>query len=81
MLAQLVTCYNDWAKARNRSHQTDIIFLDLSKAFETFDSVPQSRLYAAIVKVVILNCFKYSSLYGSLMRGITCLKMMYTQDR
>ena len=29
-LAQLLICYNDWAKARNRSQQTDIIFLDLS---------------------------------------------------
>ena len=35
LLAQLLTCYNDWAKARNRSQQTDIIFLDLSKAFDT----------------------------------------------
>ena len=40
-LAQLLTCYNDCAKARNRSQQTDIIFLDLSKAF---DSVPHKRL-------------------------------------
>ena len=40
-LAQLLTCYNDWAKARNRSQETDIIFLDLSKAF---DSVPDERL-------------------------------------
>ena len=40
-LEQLVTCYNDWAKARNRSQQRDIIFLDLSKAFE---SVPHERL-------------------------------------
>ena len=40
-LAQLLTCYNDQAKARNRSQQTDIIFLDLSKAF---DSVPHERL-------------------------------------
>ena len=30
-LAQLLTRYNDSAKARNRSQQTDIIFLDLSK--------------------------------------------------
>ena len=36
-----LTCYNDWGKARNRSLQTDIIFLDLSKAF---DSVPHERL-------------------------------------
>ena len=40
-LAQLLTCYNDWAKARNFSQQTDIIFLDLSKAF---DSVPHEHL-------------------------------------
>ena len=40
-LAQLLTRYNDWAKARNRSQETDIIFLDLSKAF---DSVPHERL-------------------------------------
>ena len=40
-LAQLLTCYNDWAKARNRSQQTSIIFLDLSK---DFDSVPHERL-------------------------------------
>ena len=33
-LAQLLTYYNDWAKARNRSQQTDLVFLDLSKAFD-----------------------------------------------
>ena len=43
-LAQLLTCYNDWAKARNRSQQTDIIFLDLSEAF---DSVPHERFIVA----------------------------------
>ena len=40
-LAKLLACYNDWAKARNRSQQTDIIFLYLSKAF---DSVQHERL-------------------------------------
>ena len=40
-LAQLLTCYNDWAKATNGSQQTDTIFLDLSK---DFDSVPHERL-------------------------------------
>ena len=43
-LAQLLTCYNDWAKARNRSQQTDIFFLDLSEAF---DSVPHERFIVA----------------------------------
>ena len=43
-LAQLLTCYNDWAKARNRSQQTDIIFLDLSEAF---DSMPHERFIVA----------------------------------
>ena len=43
-LAQLLTCYNDWAKARNRSQQTDIIFLDVSEAF---DSVPHERFIVA----------------------------------
>ena len=33
-LAHLLTYYNDWAKARNRSQQTDLVFLDLSKAFD-----------------------------------------------
>ena len=43
-LAQLLTCYNDWAKTRNRSQQTDIIFLDLSEAF---DSMPHERFIVA----------------------------------
>ena len=43
-LAQLLTCYNDWAKARSRAQQTDIIFLDLSEAF---DSMPHERFIVA----------------------------------
>ena len=32
-LLQLLACYDDWAKARNSSKPTDVILLDLSKAF------------------------------------------------
>ena len=42
-LLQLLACYDDWAKARNNycSKPTDVILLDLSKAF---DRVPHERL-------------------------------------
>ena len=40
-LLQLVACYDDWAKARNCSKPTDVILLDLYKAF---DCVPHERL-------------------------------------
>ena len=38
---QLLSTFNDWAKSRNLSIPTDIIFLDLAKAF---DSVRHERL-------------------------------------
>ena len=32
-VTQLLTCYNDWVSSRNTSTPTDIVFLDLTKAF------------------------------------------------
>ena len=40
-LSQLLLCYNDWAKTRNDTKATDVVFMDFSKAF---DSVPHERL-------------------------------------
>ena len=40
-VSQLLSCHNDWSLSRNSSEVSDVIFLDLSKAF---DSVPQERL-------------------------------------
>ena len=38
---ELLSCYNDWSLSRNSSKVSDVIFLDLSKAF---DSVHHERL-------------------------------------
>ena len=38
---QLTTTVHEWARALNQHGQTDILFLDISKAF---DSVPHNKL-------------------------------------
>ena len=40
-VTQLLSSLNDWAKSRNLSRPTDVVFLDLAKAF---DCVPHERL-------------------------------------
>ena len=40
-LAELLSCYHHWCLTRNSSKAADVIFLDLSKAF---DRVPHERL-------------------------------------
>ena len=44
-LSQLLSSFHDWARERNKGLTTDVIFLGLSKAF---DSVPHERLLTKI---------------------------------
>ena len=52
-------------------------FFELTK----FNRTRANRDYKLYVKVAILKAPNILSLYGSLVRGITCLKIVYTQDR
>ena len=52
-VSQLLSTVNDWAKSRNRSIPTDVIFLDLAKAF---DSVPHERLLLKLKNNGIDGC-------------------------
>ena len=52
-VSQLLLTVNDWAKSRNRSIPTDVIFLDLAKAF---DSVPHERLLLKLKNNGIDSC-------------------------
>ena len=52
-VAQLLTTIHDWAGSRNCNTPTDVIFLDLAKAF---DSVPHERLLLKLYKNGIDGC-------------------------
>ena len=41
-VTHLLSCFNDWAKSRNKRNPTDVILLDFSTAL--IDSVPHRRL-------------------------------------
>ena len=63
-LTQLISVVHDWADSINRKGQTDVIFLDFSKAF---DSVPHRRLLEKLRFYGI--CGKTNRLLGSLLQG------------
>ena len=52
-VTQLLSTIDDWAKSRNASVPTDVVFLDLAKAF---DSVPHERLLLKLKNKDIDGC-------------------------
>ena len=56
-VTQLVECLNDWTKTLDDHGQTDIIYLDIAKAF---DSVPHKKLLIALEKMGITGyCYSW----------------------
>ncbi|XP_044174259.1 uncharacterized protein LOC122957877 [Acropora millepora] len=64
-LSQLSSSFHDWARKRNKGLTTDVIFLDLSKAF---DSVAHERL---------LTTIRSYGIQGSLLSCLRCFTNRY----
>ena len=65
-VTQLLSTFHDFARSRNSSVATDVVFLDLAKAF---DSVPHERLLKKLYSLGI-----ESKLLNWLRHFLTCRK-------